>query len=69
MRRTEYFRPEALLSVRAVAERLGLSVATVHNDINAGKLPCVLFGSVRCVRPEDLEVYVQARSAGPSRFG
>ena len=55
--------------MRAVAERLGLSVATVHNDINAGKLPCVLFGSVRRVRPEDLEVYVQARSAGPSRFG
>ena len=38
LRRTEYLRPEGLLPVRAVAELLGLSVATVHNDINAGRL-------------------------------
>lgn len=59
LRRTEYLRPEGLLSVRAVAGRLGLSAATVHNDINAGKLRWVLFGSVRRVRPEDLQEYAR----------
>ena len=61
LRRTEFLRPENLLPVRAVAQHLGLSQATVHNDINAGRLRCVLFGSVRRVRPEDLEEYAQAR--------
>jgi len=63
LRRTEFLRPEHLLPVSAVAERLGVSVATVHAAINAGKLRWVLFGSVRRVRPEDLEAYVQSRSA------
>jgi hypothetical protein len=31
--------------------------------INAGELRWVLFGSVRRVRPEDLEAFAQARSA------
>ncbi len=47
----------------AVAERLGVSVSTVYEAINAGKLRCILFGSVRRVRPEDMEAYVQTRSA------
>jgi len=63
LRRTEFLRPEGLLPVAAVAKRLGLSAATVHGAINAGKLRSVLFGSVRRVRPEDLEAYEQARSA------
>jgi excisionase family DNA binding protein len=63
LRRTDYLRPEGLLPVRAVAELLGLSVATVHNDINAGRLGWVLFGSVRRVRPEDLKAYVNKRRA------
>jgi excisionase family DNA binding protein len=49
--------------VSEVAERLGVSVATVHAAINAGDLRWVLFGSIRRVRPEDLEVYVRSRSA------
>jgi len=49
--------------VSAVAERLGVSVATVHAAINAGELRWVLFGSVRRVRPEDLEAYVLSRDA------
>ncbi len=61
LRRTEYLRPEGLLSVRAVAEYLGLSAATVHNDINAGRLLWVLFGSVRRVRREDFEGYARVR--------
>ena len=56
-------RPEYLLPVSAVAERLGVSESTVHAAINAGKLRWVLFGSVRRVRPEDLESYVQSQSA------
>jgi excisionase family DNA binding protein len=63
LRRTEFLRPENLLPVSAVAERLGVSMATVHAAINAGELRWVLFGSVRRVRPEDLEAFVQARSA------
>jgi len=63
LRRTEFLRPEHLLPVSAVAERLGVSASTVHEAINAGKLRCILFGSVRRVRPEDLEAYVQTRSA------
>jgi excisionase family DNA binding protein len=63
LRRTEFLRPEHLLPVTAVAERLGVSVATVHAAINAGELRRVLFGSVRRVRPEDLDAYVQSRSA------
>jgi excisionase family DNA binding protein len=63
LRRTEFLRPENLLPVSAVAERLGVSESTVHAAINAGELRWVLFGSVRRVRPEDLEAYVQSRSA------
>jgi excisionase family DNA binding protein len=63
LRRTEFLRPEHLLPVSAVADRLGVSVATVHQAINAGELHWVLFGSVRRVRPEDLEAYIQSRSA------
>jgi excisionase family DNA binding protein len=63
LRRTEFLRPEHLLPVSAVAELLGVSVATVHAAINAGELPWILFGSVRRVRPEDLVAYVQSRNA------
>ncbi len=61
LRRTEHLRPEELLPVRAVADRLGLSTATVHGDINAGRLRWVLFGSVRRVLPQDFEEYAEAR--------
>jgi len=65
LRRTkvEFLRPEDLLPVTAAAQLLGVCVATVHNAINAGKLPCHLFGTARRVRPEDLEAYAEARSA------
>ncbi len=63
LRRTEFLRPECLLPVAAVAEQLGLSASTVHEATNAGKLRAVLFGSVRRVRPEDLDAYVRLRSA------
>ncbi len=43
--------------LRSVSSRI------VHKDINAGRLRCILFGSVRRVRPEDVEAYVQARIA------
>jgi excisionase family DNA binding protein len=63
LRRTEFLRPEGLLPVAAVAKRLGVSAATVHEAINAGKLRSVLFGSVRRVRPEDLKAYEQSLNA------
>jgi excisionase family DNA binding protein len=59
LRRTELLRPELLLSVACVAQRLGVSVATVHNRINAGELRCHLFGSVRRIKPEDLKLYIR----------
>jgi excisionase family DNA binding protein len=60
---TEFLRPEGLLPVAAVARLLGLSAATIHEAINAGKLRSVLFGSVRRVRPDDLDAYIQTRNA------
>jgi len=65
LRRTqfEFLRPEDLLPVTAAAQFLGVCVATVHNAINAGKLPCHLFGTARRVRPEDLDAYARARAA------
>ncbi len=60
LRRTEFLRPEGLLPVAAVAKQLGLSAATIHEAINAGRLSSVLFGSVRRVRPEDVERYKQS---------
>jgi len=63
LRRRELLRPEDLLPVGEVANRLGLSASTIHEAINAGKLRSVLFGSVRRVRPEDLEAYMRSRSA------
>lgn len=65
MRRTdrEFLRPELLLTVAEVAERLGVSLATVHNKISAGKLRAHLFGNQRRVRPEDLEAYLEAAEA------
>jgi len=63
LRRTEFLRPENLLPASVVAERLEVSLSTVHQAINAGELRWVLFGSVRRVRPEDLEAYVQSRNA------
>ena len=63
LRRTEFLRPEGLLPVTVVAKRLGLSAATIHKAINAGRLRSILFGSVRRVRPEDLDAYIQSRNA------
>jgi excisionase family DNA binding protein len=63
LRRTDFLRPEGLLPVSAVAKRLGFSAATVYAAINAGRLRSVLFGSVRRVRPEDLEGYEQSLNA------
>jgi excisionase family DNA binding protein len=51
------------LPVSTVAKQLGVSVQTVHAAINAGELRWVLFGSVRRVRPEDLEAYILSRKA------
>jgi excisionase family DNA binding protein len=65
LRRTEreFLRPEDLLPVTVAAQFLGVSAATVHKAINAGKLRCHLFGTARRVRPEDLEAYTLARAS------
>jgi excisionase family DNA binding protein len=65
LRRTQrdFLRPEDLLPVSHAARILGVSTATLHNAINAGKLRCHLFGAARRIRPEDLDAYVEARTA------
>ena len=62
LRRTDFLRPEFLLSTTEVARRLGVCVATVHKAINTGKLRSQLFGAVRLVTPEDLDAYIQTRA-------
>jgi excisionase family DNA binding protein len=57
-----FLRPEDLLTVAEVAERLGVTTSSVHNLINAGKLRCLRFGNARRVRPEDLEAHCDARA-------
>jgi len=40
---------DRLLTVRELAERLGISVGTTYHWLSQGRLPCVRFSS-RCVR-------------------
>jgi excisionase family DNA binding protein len=40
---------DRLLTVRELAERLGISAGTAYHWISQGRLPCVRFSS-RCVR-------------------
>ena len=40
---------DRLLTVRELAERLGISVGTAYHWLSQGRLPCVRFSS-RCVR-------------------
>jgi excisionase family DNA binding protein len=60
----EFLRPEDLLTVAEVAERLGVTTSTVHNLINAGKLKFHRFGNARRVRPAALEALCEAMAAG-----
>jgi integrase len=53
-----------LLTVRQVAERLGVCAATVYSLVNGGRLPHVRVSNAIRVSPEDLAAYVEAQRRG-----
>ena len=55
--------PWSRASARLLATLLQGTFIHHVGTINAGELRWVLFGSVRRVRPEDLEAYIRSRSA------
>jgi excisionase family DNA binding protein len=46
---------EKLLTIRELAERLGISSGTAYHWLSQGRLPCVRFSS-RCVRFRESDV-------------
>jgi excisionase family DNA binding protein len=53
--------PEKLLTIREVAERLGVCRATVYAMVERGALPAVRIGSAVRVHPADLQALVARR--------
>lgn len=51
----------ALLTLRDVAERLGVSLSTVKSAVRVGDLEIVRIARLVRVRPEALALYVDAR--------
>jgi excisionase family DNA binding protein len=54
-----------LLRVREVADRLGVSNATVYGLCERGELPCVWVVTSMRIRPDDLEAFIAARITIP----
>ena len=54
-----------LLRVREVADRLGVSNATVHGLCERGELPYVWVVTSMRIRPDDLEAFIAARITIP----
>ena len=50
-----------LLSVRATAEHLGVSLATVYSLVATRRLPCVRISNAIRIRPRDLAAYLSPR--------
>lgn len=58
---------DQLLTLQQVADRLQVSMSTVHRKVKAGELVVVKIGRNLRVRPEDLDAYIEAsRKAGRS---
>jgi len=57
----------ALLSVRYVAARLGVSTATVYKLVARGALPHVRVSNAIRVRPADLDTFVENQRSGGQR--
>jgi excisionase family DNA binding protein len=49
-----------LLNALEVSQILGLGHSTIYQLIRQGELPCVRFGRAVRVRPEDLDIFIQA---------
>lgn len=54
---------DRLLTVRELAERLGISVGTVYHWLSQDRLPCVRFSS-RCVRFRESDVQKMLEQLG-----
>jgi excisionase family DNA binding protein len=54
---------DRLLTVRELAERLGISAGTAYHWLSQGRLPCVRFSS-RCVRFRESDVQKMLEQLG-----
>ena len=54
-----------MMRVREVADRLGVSNATVYGLCERGELPYVWVVTSMRIRPDDLEEFIAARIATP----
>jgi excisionase family DNA binding protein len=54
---------EKLLTIRELAERLGISSGTAYHWLSQGRLPCVRFSS-RCVRFRESDVQKMLEQLG-----
>lgn len=52
-----------LLTVAEAAEQLGIGRTLMYSLISSGKVPSVLIGKLRRVRPADLEAYAASLAA------
>ena len=59
---------DRLLTVRELAERLGISAGTAYHWLSQGRLPCVRLSS-RCVRfrESDVEEMLEQLAQAPER--
>jgi excisionase family DNA binding protein len=55
---------DRLLSVREVAEQLGCSISAVRRWISQRRLGSVRVGSLRRVRPADVQAFVEREGRG-----
>jgi len=53
-----------MMTLREVAERLGLHINTVRRYIEEGKIPVVKFDKAMRVEKEDLEKFIRERKTG-----
>jgi excisionase family DNA binding protein len=56
---------ELMLTVREVADRLNISLATCYALLNRGELPSLRIGGSRRVRPRDLALFVASSVERP----
>lgn len=54
-------RPPALLTIPDVADRLQVSIKTVHRWIVSGDLPTVRLGRQIRIQPKDLDIFLRQR--------
>jgi len=56
-----------MITLKEVAERLGLHINTVRRYIREGKIPAVKFDKAIRVEEEDLEKFIRERKMGEKK--